>query len=31
MRPPICAAAVEFTQVVLEDAETGESLADWNS
>ena len=30
-RPPVCAAAVEFTQVVLEDAATGESLAEWNS
>lgn len=30
-RPPVCAAAVEFTQVVLEDADTGESLAEWNS
>lgn len=30
-KPPICAAAVEFTQVVLEDADTGESLAEWNS
>lgn len=29
-RPPICAAAVEFTEVALEDAETGESLADWH-
>lgn len=30
-RPPVCAAAVEFTQVALEDADTGESLAEWNS
>lgn len=30
-KPPTCAAAVEFTQVVLEDAATGESLAEWNS
>lgn len=30
-RPPICAAAVEFTQVVLEDANTGESLAEWSN
>jgi len=30
-RPPVCAAAVEFTQVVLEDADTGENLAKWNS
>ncbi|MBB6124894.1 hypothetical protein [Sphingobium subterraneum] len=28
--PPVCAAAVEFTQVVLEDADTGDSLAEWN-
>lgn len=27
--PPVCAAAVEFTQVVLEDADTGDSLAEW--
>jgi hypothetical protein len=30
-RPPVCAAAVEFTQVVLEDAATGEGLAEWGS
>lgn len=30
-RPPVCAAAVEFTQVVLEDAATGESLAEWGN
>jgi len=30
-KPPICAVAVEFTQVVLEDAATGESLAEWKS
>lgn len=30
-RPPVCAAAVEFTQIVLEDTATGESLAEWNS
>lgn len=29
-RPPVCAAAAEFTQVVLEDADTGDSLAEWN-
>lgn len=29
--PPTCAAAVEFTQVVLEDADTDKSLAEWNS
>lgn len=29
--PPTCAAAVEFTQVMLEDAETGESLSEWNN
>ena len=28
-KPPICAIAVEFTQVVLEDASTGESLSEW--
>lgn len=30
-RPPVCAAAVEFTQVALEDAATGESLAEWGN
>jgi hypothetical protein len=30
LSPPICAAAVEFTQVVLEDADTGLSLTEWN-
>lgn len=30
-RPPVCAAAVEFMQVVLEDTATGESLTEWNS
>lgn len=29
--PPTCAAAVEFTRVVLEDADTAESLSEWNS
>lgn len=30
LRPPVCAASVEFTQVVLEEAKTGESLEEWN-
>lgn len=30
-RPPVCAVAVEFTEVVLEDADTGERLAEWES
>ncbi|MBC2665731.1 hypothetical protein H7F51_09360 [Novosphingobium flavum] len=28
-RPPVCAASVEFARVVLENADTGESLAEW--
>lgn len=28
-RPPICAVAVEFTQVILEDGGTGETLTEW--
>lgn len=28
-KPPICAIAVEFTQVILEDVGTGESLTEW--
>lgn len=28
-QPPLCMAAVEFTKVILEDAPTGASLADW--
>lgn len=28
-QPPLCVIAVEFAQVVLEDASSGESLADW--
>jgi hypothetical protein len=28
-KPPICGIAVEFTQVILEDAATGESLTEW--
>lgn len=30
-QPPICAVAVEFGRIVLEDATTGESLADWDN
>ena len=30
-RPPVCAVAVEFDKVVLEDAKTGENLAEWRS
>ncbi len=30
-RPPVCATAVEFTQVVLEDAATDKRLAEWNN
>lgn len=30
-QPPTCAAAVEFTKVVLEDAVTGENLTEWGS
>lgn len=28
---PVCAVAVQFSEVVLEDAETGERLAEWTS
>lgn len=30
-QPPICALAVEFGRIVLEDATTGETLADWDN
>lgn len=30
-RPPICVAAVEFTEVVLESNVTGEELARWSN
>lgn len=30
-KPPVCAVAVEFGKVILEDAATGEALADWDS
>lgn len=30
-RPPVCAVAVEFGKITLEDAATGETLADWDS
>lgn len=30
-QPPICAVAVEFGKIVLEDATTGENLADWEA
>lgn len=31
MQRPVCAVAVQFSEVVLEDAETGERLAEWTS
>ncbi|MBB4615336.1 hypothetical protein [Novosphingobium taihuense] len=30
-KPPVCAVAVEFGKITLEDAATGEPLADWDS
>lgn len=30
-RPPVCAVAVEFGKIALEDAGSGETLADWDS
>lgn len=30
-KPPVCAVAVEFGKIALEDAATGEKLADWDS
>ncbi len=30
-QPPICAVAVEFGRIVLENATTGETLADWDN
>lgn len=30
-KPPVCAIAVEFGKIALEDAATGETLADWDS
>lgn len=30
-KPPVCAVAVEFGKITLEDAATGETLADWDS
>lgn len=30
-RPPMCAAAVEFTKVTLEDANTGQVVAEWTN
>lgn len=30
-KPPVCAVAVEFGKITLEDATTGETLADWDS
>lgn len=30
-QPPICAMAVEFGKIALEDAKTGETLADWDN